>query len=104
MHRPGAAECVHRHTARIFAALAEMSTRGVGHVLVDDLMNAPGDLLCAHVNARADAGERAARAVEIQTHLAAEKILWIEITKHQIGIGHGWLRTALAITNRSRIG
>ena len=47
MHRPGAAEGVHRHAPRIFAALAEMGARRVGHVLVDDLMNAPGDLLGA---------------------------------------------------------
>ena len=44
MHRPGAAEGEHRHAPRVLAALDRVDARRVGHVLVDDLMNAPGGL------------------------------------------------------------
>ena len=104
MHRAGAAEGIHRHAPRIFAALAQMSARRVGHVFVDDLVNPPSDLLDGHVQFRAQATERLARAVEIQLHLAAEKIIRIEITEHQISVRDSRLGAALSITHRSRIG
>ena len=42
--------------------------------------------------------------LHIELHLAAEKIIRIEITEHQIGVGHRRLRAALAIAHRAGIG
>src|SRR5687767_2973451 len=104
VQRARAAKGVLRQPTRIFAALSEMSTRRVGHVLVDDLMNAPGDLLGVHPQLLTQPAQRLARAVEIELHLAAKKITRIEIAEHEIGVGYRWFRAALPITHGARIG
>jgi hypothetical protein len=48
MHRAGATKGIHRHSARIFAPLVQVSACRIGHIFVDDLMHAPGGLFDCH--------------------------------------------------------
>src|SRR3972149_3273221 len=80
-----------------------MRARRVGHVLVDDLMDAPGRLLGSHLERLCQPFQRRFGAVHVELHLAAEKIVWIEITQYEVGVGHRRLRTALPIANRSGV-
>ena len=45
-----------------------------------------------------------ARAVGVENHLAAEKIVGIEPAEHDVGVGDGRFRAAAAITDRPGIG
>ena len=103
MHRSRAAEGVHRHAPRIFAALAEMSARRIGHVLVDDLVNSPSYQLDRHVESFGEPRQRLARAFQIELHLSAEKIVRIEIAEDQISVGHRGFHAALSIASRPRV-
>ena len=101
VHRPRAAEGEEREAVRVFAALQRMDARGVGHVLVGDLVNAPGRLLDRHAQLVGDLLlDRPPRAVDIQLHAPAEEVGRVKIAEDQIGVGHRRLGSAAPVADR----
>src|SRR5712692_2649794 len=45
--------------------------------------------------------DSAARRIDVQTHLPAEKEIGIEISAHEVRVGHRWLAAAHAVAGRS---
>src|SRR5918993_5545739 len=80
-----------------------MSARGIRHILVDNLVNAPGDLFDGHAESPPKPAESITRRIDIQLHLTAKKIARIEVAENQIGVGDRWFGAALSITNRPRV-
>src|SRR5437870_11569359 len=78
-----------------------MSACRIGHVFVHDLMNSPRDLLNIHAEPVTDALERVPRAIDIQPHVATEKIVRVEIPQNEIRIGHRTTVPALTVTDRA---
>src|SRR5687768_17543036 len=81
-----------------------MGARGIGHILIDNLMNAPGDLFHGHTESPAEPPKSVARGIYVQLHLTPEKIARIEVAENQIGVGDGWFGAALSVTDRPGIG
>src|SRR5690349_15929651 len=103
MYRSGATEGEDRVRARVLTALDRVDAGRVGHVLVDDLMNAPGGRENVEPERLGDlSSDRLAGRVDIQTHLAAEEIVRVEVTEDEVGIGDGWRRPATPVASRSR--
>src|ERR671913_435368 len=75
-----------------------MSARGIRHILVDNLVNAPGDLFDGHAESPPKAAESITRRIDIQLHLTAKKIARIEVAENQIGVGDRWFGAALSET------
>jgi hypothetical protein len=80
-----------------------MGARGIGHILINNLMNAPGDLFHGHTQSPANPLKSIARGIDIEAHLTAEKIARIEVAEDEIGVGNGWFGAALSVTDRPRI-
>ena len=78
----GTSERVHGELAWILAALTEVRTRGIRHIFINDLMNAPGHLLNTHTQTAGKTAERALRSLHIELHLATQEVTCIEITQN----------------------
>ena len=105
VQRTGAAEGHHRVAPRVPTALQRHDAHGALHIAVGDSVDTPGRLAqrqlqrIAHIahDARFGAGP-------VEPHRAAVEIIRVEIAQHQIGVGHGGRRPAIAVTNRPRVG
>ena len=104
VHRPGAAEGVHGQLPRVLAAFPEVCAGGVGHVLVDDLVDAPGHLLHAHVELAGHRAEGLSCRVHVELHLPAEKIVRVEVAQDEVCVGDRGARAATAVAGRPRLG
>ena len=75
-----------------------MDSKRPRHVLVRDLVHAPGGADRIEFgrprDVRLDCGARRER---IETHLAAEKELGVEVAEHHVRVGQGGAGSALAI-------
>src|SRR5713226_88455 len=47
--------------------------------------------------------DSAARRIDVQTHLTAEKEIGIEISEHEVRVGHRWLAAAQAVAGWSGV-
>ena len=89
----------------ITTALNQVDAGGIGHILIDDMVHAPGGACqidperLGHMLTNGFLGPG-----PIQPHLAAEEVIRIEIAQDEIGIGHRWFAAAESVAGRSRIG
>ena len=82
-----------------------MNARGVRHVLVDHLGQAPGGLGRVHVEPLAHVDlERAAGGVGMQPDRAPGEALRIEPAEHEIGVRHRGTLSAPPVAGRPRLG
>jgi hypothetical protein len=84
----GASESQKRQSSRILPALEHMPPCGVGHALIDDLVDAPGDLLHRLVKSRSQGRQRGPRGRHVERQGTAEKESWIEVPQDKVGVGH----------------
>ena len=104
VHRSGAAEGRNRNDIRITALFGNMGFGGCCHGFVDQVMNTkrscgyPGFKGFGHFFFDGLFGQGF-----IQQHATTQKIVRIQISQHQVGIGHRWVLTAAGITGRSGI-
>ena len=95
----GAAIGEQHEIAGIETALGGDALHRVGHRGGGDAQDSVGGLDRAHAERIADlAFERALGGGDVELHLAAQKALGAEPAEHQIGIGHGRLGAAEAVT------
>ena len=102
---PAAAERHHAARAIVEAALGGVDAEGAGHVLADDVVDAPGRAQRLEAERLGDAvadGRLGGGAVE--RHGAAEEEAGIEIAEHEVGVRQRRLGAAAAIAGGPRIG
>ena len=105
VHRPGPAGDDERQLARVVAALERDVLRPGGHHQVDHLGHRGGRLddvepeRPGHPALDGLAGE-----IGTQGHAAAEEVLGVDVSEHQVGVGAGRLRTAAAVGGRAGAG
>src|SRR5262249_59204562 len=85
----GAAGREQRVPARIPAALGDVHARGARHVLVDDVVDAPGDLGQRKADARRKTLERGPSAIHIDADLASGEVLRVEISPGESDVRDG---------------
>ena len=82
-----------------------MNAGGVGHVLVDHLMDAPRRAQEIDLEGPGDlVRDRLPRLVEVEAHFAAEEILRAEVAEHQVGVSDRRLCAAAVIAHRPGFG
>ena len=105
MHGPSPACGNEREFARIEAAFDGYFAHPLRHVVAGNAVDAGGRFLQGQshrlCNLRLD---RAPRGGQIKTHLAAGKIIRIEVAEREIGIGRGRKRAAPAVASRAWCG
>src|SRR3990167_7127862 len=89
---------------RVLAAFAQMGARGVGHILIHDLMDAPGDLLYAQAETVRQERQGSPRCLKIKAHISTEEVAGVEVSQDQISIGYRGLLPSLTVARRSRLG
>lgn len=105
MGRAGAAKTHHRVGARVLAFFHQVHACGPGHGLDHHLMDAPGRFFHAELERFGDRiGYGVARGLHVQRHAPAQEEARVVVTEHQVGIGHGGLCSAHAVTGRARVG
>src|SRR5215468_6601059 len=109
---PGDRPCVHRSRparaeerviARIAPALGDVHTGGTRHVLVHDVVDAPGDLDRLEAEPSGKLLHGGARRLQIDADLAAREVRWVEIAEEEVGVGDGGLRAAQAVRGGTRV-
>src|SRR5215472_7658409 len=103
VHRSRPARGEERVITRIAAALRDVHARGARHVLVHDVVNAPGDLDRLEADPSREPLHGGARRLQIDAHLPASEVRRIEIAEEEIRIGDGGLRAAQAIRGGPRV-
>ena len=95
---PRAAERDHRRPPVVEAAFRRVDAKRPRHVLVRDLVHAPGGA------DRIESGrprhvflDGGARRARIETHLAAEKEFGVEVAEHHVRVGQGGAGSALCV-------
>ena len=105
MHGAGAAEGEQRKAARVFAALQRVHACGVGHVLIGNLMDAPGGFCQWHTEPDGNpVVQRTLRGLDIEDDAPAQKIRRVQVAQDKVRVGHGWLAAAACVAGRSRVG
>ena len=101
--QPGrAAKREQREAARVDAAPHRDEAHPLGHVRVDDAVNAARGGEPVDAERGGDSIDRALGQPCIEPPFAAEEIRRVEIAEHQIGVGDGRLAAALAVAGRAR--
>ncbi len=101
MQRTAAAGAEQGVAPRILAALGDMHARGTRHVLIDDVVDAPGELLHAQSRLVGDGGHGRPRGREVDFHRPAGEKVGIEIAEQEIGVGHRRPRSTQSIGRRA---
>ena len=101
---PRAAGAEERVVARVAPALGDVHARGGGHVLVDDVVDAPGDLDRVEPQRAGEPLDRLPRRREIHLDLAAGEVAGVEVAEEEIRVGHGRLRPAEAVGGGTGLG
>src|SRR5262249_11497609 len=104
VHRSGPARGDHRELARVVAFLGDVDARRGGHVLVDDVADAPRDRGNGESELRGQPAERLPGEVLAELHLAAEKVVRVEIAQHEVRVGYGGGAAALGIAGGTGVG
>ncbi len=104
VHRTGAAGCQQGELTDVVALLRDVDARGGRHVLVDHIVDAPGDLGNRHAEGRGQRARRRGRRVAVDPHAAAREESRIEIAQQQVRVRHGQRGAAPAVADRSRLG
>jgi hypothetical protein len=88
VHRPGAAEGVDHELLGQIAGAHHLAPDQVGHLAVDDVVNAGGGFVDFQLERPGDLlFDRARRLLFIQNFPAAEKIVGVDDAEDEIGIG-----------------
>jgi len=105
MDRTRAAKCEDRQGARIVSSLRRVNTRGARHVVVDLAVNRPGDRFDIRLERIGDAVLQCCpRRIDIESHLAAEKVVGVEIPEDEVSVRDGRLVPTTSITSGARRG
>src|SRR5438270_138673 len=105
MDRSSSAKGKDGETMWVLSAFERMDARCVGHALVNNLVNAPGRLLNSKAQRIGNALlNSAASGCQVYFKLPSQEVIGIKVTKHEIGIGHRWLRPTAPIAHRARFG
>src|SRR6516162_4356566 len=104
MRRSGAADRDHRIATRVTAFLDDVHARGRGHVLADDLVDAPGRLDRRQTEPPAEPADRCRCRSTVERHASAEKEIGVEIAEQQVGVGYSRFGPAKVVTRWTRIG
>ena len=97
VHRRGAAGGEQGIVARLLAVLGEVDAGRTGHVLVDDVVDAPGGALGVDTERIGEASHCRLGGREVDLHLATEEEVGIEISQQQVGVGDGGIGAAAAV-------
>jgi hypothetical protein len=84
--------------------LGDVHARGVGHVLVDEVVDAPGEACDGEAGALGEWAHGRLGCGEIDGHAAADEIGGVEVAEHQVGIGDRRLCAAPAVGGGARLG
>ena len=98
---PGAAEGDQRVVARVDALLDGARADGVGHVGVDQRDHAFRRLAVGEAELARQLADHAACGDFVERHAAAQEVAAVEPAQHDIGVGDGGPRAAMAIGGRS---
>ncbi|MNM86914.1 hypothetical protein D3C81_990830 [compost metagenome] len=104
MQWPPAAGAQQHEAARIAPALGHVHARGAGHVLGNDVMDAPGHAGDVTRQPLACTAKCFGGAVHADGHRAACEVIGIEVAEHEIGIRHGRIGAAQPVAGRPRLG
>lgn len=88
---------------RVLAAFYRVDPRRVSHVLVDDLVDAPGGPHGVEPQGTRDLLKCQQGGVAVQLHLPAEEEVGVEVAQDQIRIGHRGLLAAAAVAGRTGV-
>ena len=105
MYGASAAEGDQTIAPLVATALNQVDAGGIGHILIDDMVHAPGGARQIHP-------ERLGHALAngflgsgtIQPHLAAEEVIRIEVAQDEIGVRHCGFAAAESVAGGSRVG
>jgi hypothetical protein len=86
---PGTSESEECETAGIVSSLQRNHLDGAGHVLVGNLDDGRGEVDRAHAGPAGQVSQSDFGQIRVETHPAAQEILWIEPAEKQIGVGDG---------------
>src|SRR5205085_6337384 len=100
----GAAKRKQGETPRINATPNRNEAHSLGHIRVDDAMDAARRGEPVDAEPGGDTVDGALGQALVETARAAEKIRRVEIAEHKVGVGDGWLGAALAVAGRPRRG
>ncbi len=104
MQRCRATKGDQRELADIERAFGNITFAGGNHRFIHHGEYAPGRIDCSFIERFADLlQDRLFRRGAVELHVAAEKTRRIDISEHDIGIGHGRVRTAAPVTGRPRL-
>ena len=105
VERSRAAEGDHRAPAHHLAPLDRVYARGIGHAFVDDLADGEGGKRALHAHRFSDRGiYRGRRLLRLEPDLAAREPRRVDTLHDDVGIRHGWVLAATAVTGGSRFG
>src|SRR2546427_2030503 len=104
VHGTGATVGEDHAVARIVALLHRGLPDQVRHLVLDHADGAGGGLDEAEAEPRGDRLQARPRAVLIEPQPAAEEVAGIEVTKHEIGVGHRRLRAAAPVARGTGLG
>src|SRR5207248_10948136 len=88
--------------ARIDAGPYRDEPHALGHIRVDDAVDAARCGEPVDTERGRNPIDRALRQADIEPPLAAEEIFRVEIAEHQVGVGDGRLAAVLAVAGRAR--
>ena len=94
-----------RKSSRIVSSLDSRLSNQIAHMRIDNSVNAARRPGRAHTHRRRDLlFEDLQRSLLIQSHLAAEEAIFVQISKNQVSVGNRNFRAAEPIADRSRLG
>src|SRR5690606_3154658 len=70
--------------------------------LIHHTAHAPGSVHRSYAEPRTECREGCFRRVTVETHLAAEEAIGVEVAEHEVRIGDGRLGAAAAVAYRAR--
>ena len=101
--RPGPAEGGEHEVAHVEATLDRHLAQGVGLVPRGDLEDACGATLLVESQPLSERADAVAGRVHVERDLAAEQVRG-DPAEHEVGVGDGRLRAALAVAERAGVG
>ena len=90
--------------AGVAALLDDVAAGGGGHVLADDLVDAPGRLHGGQAEGAGDTVDGPPGGVLVEGHAPAQEEVRVQVAQQQVGVGHRGFGTAEAVAGGPRVG
>src|SRR5215470_9137118 len=105
MHGAGPAKSKQHELSRIMPSLDRRSADEIAHMRIGNPVNAGRSLDGTHSEGcRSPFGYSACRCFFAEAHFAAEKIIFVQIAQHEIGVRNSRLAASQLIADRPRVG